>query len=117
MGKKTFGLCATIGASLELHFAQPRSASQVKFILPTCKTKLGTIGKRRKNLRSSKSAALSLNNLKRFTLSSILLEFKIIKRKKNIDACATETKLHKHRITETHVQKKQSYINVKQSIK
>ena len=31
--------------------------SQVKFILPTCKTKADTGGKRRKTLRSPKSAA------------------------------------------------------------
>ena len=34
--------------------------SQVKFILPTCKTKVGTGGKRRKTLRSPKSAAPSV---------------------------------------------------------
>ena len=85
-------------------------SSQVKFILPTCKTKVGTSGKRRKTLRSSKSAAPSINNLS-FTLSGISLEIKIIKRKKNRNAFATETKLHKHRITETRAQRKQSYIN------
>ena len=43
--------------------------SQVKYILPTCKTKVGTGGKRRKILRLSQSAAPYINNLKRFTLS------------------------------------------------
>ena len=41
-----------------------------------------------------KSAAPSLNNLKRFTLSGILLELKIIKKHRN--ACTAETQLHKH---------------------
>ena len=68
-----------------------RKSSQVKFILPTCKTKVGTGGKRRKTLRSPKSAAPSINNLKRFTLSGISLDVKIIKKKK----------------TETHLQQKQ----------
>ena len=58
------------------------TASQVKFILPTCKTKVGTGGKRRKALRSPKPAAPSIKNLKRFTLSGILLDVKIIKKKK-----------------------------------
>ena len=47
-----------------------------------------------KTLRSTKSAAPSINNLKRFTLSGISQEIKIIKRR-----------------TETHVQQKLSYIN------
>ena len=58
---------------------------------------IGTGGKRRKILQSSKSAALSINNLKCFTLSGISLEVKIFRLKK----------------TETHVQQKQSYINIK----
>ena len=61
-----------------------------------------TGGKRRKTLRSPKSAAPSINNLKRFTLSSISLDVKIIKKK-------TETHLqqkqHKHRVTEMNVKK------------
>ena len=56
--------------------------SQVKFILPTCKTKVGTGGKRRKTLRSPKSAASSINNLKRIALRSISPDVKIIKKKK-----------------------------------
>ena len=56
--------------------------SEVKFILPSCKTKVGTGGKRRKTLRSPKSAASSINNLKRFTLSGISLDVKIIKKQK-----------------------------------
>ena len=59
-------------------------ASQIKFILAICKTKVGTCGKRRKTLRSLKSAAPSINNLKRFTLSDISLEVKIIKKNKRI---------------------------------
>ena len=56
--------------------------SQVKFILPTCKTKVGTGGKRRKTLRSPKSAAPSINNLKRIALSGISLDVKKKKKKK-----------------------------------
>ena len=43
--------------------------------------KVGTGSKRRKILRSSKSAAPSINNLKRFILSGIFLEVKIITKK------------------------------------
>ena len=66
--------------------------------------------KQRKTLRSSKSAAPSVNNLKRFTLSGISLEVKIIKKKKQSmynrnevtktqnyrNACTKEAELHKH---------------------
>ena len=80
--------------------SQKNYLSQVKFILPTCKTKVGTGGKRLKTIRSPKSAAPSINNLKRFTLSGISLDVKIIKKK-------TETHLqqkqHKHRITEKQI--------------
>ena len=61
--------------------------SQVKFILPTCKTKVGTGGKRRKTLRSPKSAAPSINNLKRIALSGISLD---VNKKKNRNAFTTE---------------------------
>ena len=63
----------------------PGWSSQVKFILPTCKTKVGTGGKRPKTLRSPKSAAPSINNLKRFALSGISLDVKIIKKKKKTE--------------------------------
>ena len=81
--------------------------SQVKFILPTCKTKVGTGGKRVRPY-GHLYVAPSINNLKRFTLSGISLDVKMIKKK-------TETHLqqkqHKHRITEKNAKKKQSYIN------
>ena len=67
---------------------------RVKLILPICKTKAGTFGKLRKTLRPSRSVSPSINNLKRFTLSGILLEVRIIKKHEN--ACATETPLRKH---------------------
>ena len=77
-----------------------QDSSQVKFILPTCKTKVGTGGKRRKTLRSPKSAAPSINNLKRIALRGISLD---VNKKK------TETHLqqkqHKYRITEMNVKK------------
>ena len=57
-------------------------SNQVKFILPTCKTKVGTGGKRRKTLRSPKSAAPSINNLKRIALSGISLDVNKKKKKK-----------------------------------
>ena len=65
--------------------------SQVKFILPTCKTKVGTGGKRRKTLRSPKSAAPSINNLKRIALSGISLDVNKKKKKRNRNAFTTET--------------------------
>ena len=55
-------------------YQQVWKSSQVKFILPTCKTKVGTGGKRRKTLLSPKSAAPSINNLKRIALSGISLD-------------------------------------------
>ena len=64
-------------------------SSQVKFILPTCKTKVGRGGKRRKTLRSPKSAAPSINNLKRIALSGISLD--VNKKKRNRNAFTTET--------------------------
>ena len=56
------------------------SLGEVKFILPTCKTKVGTGRKRKKTLRSRNAAAPSINNLKRFTFSCISLDVKIIKK-------------------------------------
>ena len=50
--------------------------SQVKFISSICKKKVGTDGKPQKNLRSSKFAASSINNLNRFILSGSSLEVK-----------------------------------------
>ena len=67
---------------------------------------IGTGGKRQKTLRSSKSAATSINNLKSFTLNDIPLEAKIsVITKKKEKRGSTKTKLQKHRTTETHVQK------------
>ena len=63
-------------------------SSQIKFISPTRKTKVGTGGKRRKTLRSPKSAAPSINNLKRFALRGISLD---VNKKKNRNAFTTET--------------------------
>ena len=60
----------------------PNESSQVKFVLPTCKTKVGTGGKRLKTLRSPKSAAPSINNLKRIALSGISLDVNKKKKKK-----------------------------------
>ena len=57
--------------------------------------KVGTGGKWRKNLRSSKSAALSIKNLKRFAVSAISLEVKLQKKKRK-RAYTTETEWHKH---------------------
>ena len=65
----------------------------VQFILLICKTKVDTGGKRRKTLPLSKSAAPSINNLKRFPFSGISLEVKYSTKK------------------DTHVQQKQSYRN------
>ena len=64
-------------------------SSQVKFISPTCKTKVGTGGKRQKTSRSPKSAAPSINNLKRIALSGISLDVNK-KKKKNRNAFTTE---------------------------
>ena len=72
-------------------------SSQVKFILPTCKTKVGTGGKRRKTSRSPKSAAPSINNLKRIALSGISLDVnKKKKKKKNRNAFTTEATYIQH---------------------
>ena len=51
--------------------------SQVKFILPSCKTKVGIGGKWQKTLRSPKSSASSINNLKRIALRGISFDVKI----------------------------------------
>ena len=64
---------------------------------------MGT-GKRRKTLRSSKSAAPSINNLKRIALRGISLDVKIIKKKKKTET-HLQQKQHKHRITEMNVRK------------
>ena len=74
-----------------------RKSSQVKFILPTCKTKVGTGGKRRKTLRSPKSAAPSINNLKRIALSGISLD--VNKKTKKETEMHLQQKQHKYRIT------------------
>ena len=78
-------------------------SSQVKFILPTCKMKVGTGGKRQKTLRSPKSAAPSINNLKRIALSGISLD--VIKKKKKETETHLQQKQHKYRITEMNVKK------------
>ena len=75
--------------------------SQVKFILPTCKTKVGTGGKRRKTLWSPKFAARSINNLKRIALRGISLD---VKKKKKTET-HLQQKQHKHRITEMNIKK------------
>ena len=67
-------------------FAFLLNISQVKFILPTRKTKVGTGGKRRKTLRSPKSSAASINNVKRIALRGISLDVKIIQKKRNRNA-------------------------------
>ena len=77
---------------------------QVKFILPTCKTKVGTGGKRRKTLRSPKSAAPSINNLKRIALSGISLDVNKKKKKKKTET-HLQQKQHKYSITEMNVKK------------
>ena len=63
--------------------------SIVKFILPACKTNVGTGGKRRNTLRSRKSAAPSINNLKCIALRGISLD--VNKKKKKRNAFTTET--------------------------
>ena len=83
----------------------------LKFIFQTCETKVGSGRKRRKTLRSSKSAAPSINNLKRCSLSGISLQIKIIHKKKQKciynrnevtytqnyrNVCTKEAELHKY---------------------
>ena len=63
---------------------------------------MGTGGKRRKTLRSPKSAAPSINNLKRIALRDISLDVKIIIKKVETHL---QQKQHKHRITEMNVKK------------
>ena len=75
-------------------------SSQVKFILPTCKTKVDTGGKRPKTLRSSKSAAPSINNLKRIALSGISPDVNKKKKKTHL-----QQKQHKYSIIEMNVKK------------
>ena len=79
--------------------------SQVKFILPTCKTKVGTGGKRRKTLRSPKSAAPSINNLKRIALSGISLDVNKKKKKKKKTETHLQQKQHIYSITEMNAKK------------
>ena len=98
----------SVGSEADIQLQPARyAANQVKFILQICKTKVGTGGKRRKTFPSSKSAAPTINNLKRFTLSGISLEAKIIKKKKKNrneitktqnyrNSCTKEAELHKH---------------------
>ena len=77
-------------------------SSQVKFILPTCKTKVGTGGKQQKTLRSPKSAAPSINNLKRIALSGISLD---VNKKKKKTETHLQQKQHIYSITEMNAKK------------